>query len=362
MGSLFDRFILDFGSFTTKYGLAAEELQFPTENHTIVGTYEKEGFSGVTKVSAGTSVLKDKEITGGFRLKTLHPMVSRGQLKLSSETVLYMESFLNQTFRSCYAMSGESFSMTSLRDKHLSVSLAQVQSEATIKDLTQLIFEKYGMSSLQCLNPLQNIAYVLNDTTSTQDAFIMEIGHGITQLGRFNSSAYTIIPLGGMDVTKYIKDNLGTDEPILKLTELKETNCNCIVPSISTSVESNVYNQAPETLFKNPFFISNISQFLVNSLQSSSSTDSPTLFISGGTSLLKNFKERLQYELSNSNTLLNNIQIQHSKLGKDTSYFGACKQVATDYPSALNTALREDYKEKGVSRLLAEVYPQVISK
>ncbi|KAG2392672.1 hypothetical protein C9374_011397 [Naegleria lovaniensis] len=362
-------FIIDFGSFTTKYGLPLDEIPF--EFHTIVGQYEMQGFSGMSKISCGTKVLQEKSI-GNFRLKTLSPMVSRGTF--NGDSTLNMETLFNQTFRSLYTLEDAKYSEQSLKEKRLNVTLAAVQSSQSVRNLTQLIFEKYGIQSLQYFTPTENISSVTKPTTlDSAEHYILEMGHGLTQLAKLNSNGAPIchIPLGGMDITKYIKDHLvnGVEESILKLTELKEQNCQCTLPSSSNSLpeQENVYSQAPEVLFSsNQQFVSKILNYI--STQHQENLDNNiVIHLSGGTSLLKGLKERLAFELQQHSDkatykFASHIQVEYNKMGKDSSFFGACKRVKeSDAHSSQQSCSLSEFREKGMDRVLAENYKHLFS-
>ncbi|KAF0975125.1 hypothetical protein FDP41_005878 [Naegleria fowleri] len=372
-------FIIDFGSFTTKYGLPSDEIPF--EFHTIVGQYEMQGFSGMSKISCGTKVLQEKSI-GNFRLKTLSPMVSRGVF--NGESTLNMETLCHQAFRSLYTLQDAKYSEQSLREKKLNVTLAAVQSQHHVRNLTQLIFEKFGISSLQFFTPTENIERVLIDNSKTAshtcgEHYILEMGHGITQLAKLKSNSPVChIPLGGMDITKYIKEHLtnGAEESILKLTELKEQNCHCSpVPSSNLHSPENVFSQAPEVLFSsNPqqqdTLVSTIHKY-ISSHQEEFTHEDPnvhmtTIHLSGGSSLLKGLKERLEFELNQNfdkASFKGWIKVKHNKMGKDSSFFGACKRVKENDPSSRDQACSlSEYKEKGMERVMAENYKHLFAK
>ena len=306
-------------------------------------------------------VLKEKELTGNFRLRTVCPLVSRGQVKLANDTLLMFEHFLNHAFRSLYNLNGDPFSAQTLKEKSLNIVMSpQVQTIDSLKMLCTQVFDRHQIKRVSFLSSMENVAYIMKDKLNQdqlESSFILEHGHGLTQISSLSSggSIVNTIPIGGMDVSKYIREHLQSDEPMLKLTELKEQFAKCLLPNQSIPDESatpnsEIYTQAAEVLFSSGNLVESIVQFIEKEMKDRASK--PTLYLSGGASLLTNFKERLQLELEKH---LPNISVEYNKLGKDSNFFGACKRIKDSEKSenAIHVTLAE-YKEKGFDRLLKE--------
>ncbi|KAL9642741.1 hypothetical protein ABK040_009818 [Willaertia magna] len=376
-------FIIDFGTNTIKYGI--NDCNY-NEFHSILGIYENQGDSAITKLAIGSSVYQNEKMQNNFKRTKIINFIERGQVNKQNLNTEHVETFLNFLFKiSFQLLTNENYMQFKLKSKDFIFILPNIQQKEFLKELIKLCFEKYQLRSIQLENPLSLISLVNNHLNKNDKLgkLYLEIGHGLTQCGSYyyleeennntenndfrNNFKSEVLEFGGKDINTYLKDNLNTKDEN-KIQEWKEKYLNCN-PNINnnTIIDDNNNNIPNEILEIEPNFVkvltsasnilfNNLTDFINHYIRKNLNNSKVVIeiILSGGTTLLNGFKDRLQYELKKQYNLECNVK--HSCMGNLSVYFGACKLLEKNNngEECGNKVTYEQYKEKGLDRVLDE--------